>query len=140
MKKTSKAKKSGFEKIFKEAFILTIYVAITLFLFFNIFLSQSIHPTYFQLVNNDQKAAVYYLQSIQKFPQYNIELSNFKNIYGNGLEDSLAAEKNAKKSVIQNFERILNKNQYARDILYSLFLITGRQDYIQQAKAVDPSL
>lgn len=135
------------KNLFKKTLKLTIYVAIILFLLFNIVLSQNIRPEYFQMLSGDQTAVVYYLQSMRRLPQFSSEFNTFKSIYGNSLENAFFRKEEAQKIVIQNLEQILQKNPYSRDVLYSLFwLYRHRGDnkiaeaYLQRAKEVDPML
>lgn len=133
------------KKVFRAAGIYTFYIALALFLFFNIFLSQSISPLYFQMMNDDKKAFVYYLQSIQNLPQFSSELFRLKNTYGNELQNDVYGKEIDEKRMIQKYEQILDKNKYSRDILYSLFFLYDQigdkkiaQEYLERAKTVDP--
>lgn len=142
------------KKIFQAAGKYTFSVAIGLFLFLNIFLSQLVSPIYFQMMNDNQRATVSYLQSIpiksgsvRSLPQFSTELLRQKNIYGNGLVNEIYDKEIKRNELIQNYELLLRKNLLSRDILYSLFLLYDQkgdkkmaQKYLEQARAVDPSI
>lgn len=99
------------------------------------------------MMNEDQKAFVYYLKSIRELPQFSSELFRLKNTYGNQLQNDIYGKEIEEKRLIQNYEQILVKNMYSRDILYSLFLLYSQkgdknvaQEYLDRVKIVDPSL
>jgi DNA-binding SARP family transcriptional activator len=99
------------------------------------------------MINDDQRAGIYYLQSIRKLPQFSLELSKFKNIYGDSFEKAVFAEELSQRDLIQQIEQLLQKNPYSRDLLYRLFFLYDRmgkkipaQEYLQRAKAIDPSI
>ena len=131
--------------VFRTAGKYTFYIAICVFLFLNIFLSRLVSPLYFQIVNDDQKAFVYYLQSIKNLSWFSSELSRLKNTYGNRLENDVFSKEIEEKRLIQNYEQILEKNAYSRDILYSLYLLYNQkgdkimgEKYLIRAKTIDP--
>ncbi len=143
---------SHHKKILRAAGKYTFYIAIGLFLFLNIFLSRFVSPIYFQMMNDNQKATVSYLQSIlvksgsiRSLPQFSTELLRQKNIYGNELENEIYDKEIKQNAMIQNYELLLRKNLLSRDILYSLFLLYDQkgdkkmaQKYLEQSRTVDP--
>ncbi len=131
--------------VFRTAGKYTLYITICVFLLLNMFLSQLISPHYFQMMNDNQKATVYYLQSIQNLSKFSSELLRLKNIYGKELQNDVYGKEIEEKRMIQNYEQILEKNMYSRDILYGLFLLYSERGdkikadkYLEQAKKVDP--
>lgn len=140
--------------IFRTAGMYTFYIAIGLFLLLNIVLSQRISPIFFQMMNDDQKATVSYLRSIpiksgsiRNLPQFSSELLRLKNTYGNGLENDVYDKEIKENKMIQNYEQLLRKNMYSRDILYSLFLLYDQKgdkkmakEYLERAKEIDPNV
>jgi len=135
------------KNVFTKAVALTIFISVSAFLLLNMIFPQMVNPAYFQIMNDNENSAIYYLQSIQHLPQFSSDYLRFKNIYGERLENTMLADKNAQIKMMQQFEQILVKNPYSRDILYSLFLIYERlgnkniaQEYLRRAKEIDPSL
>jgi len=114
---------SHHKRVFKIALFYTLLILIFSFLFFNIILTQLISPVYYQMTNDNQNAVVKYLQSIRQTPQFSSELSKLKNAYGASIENVVFRKETEEKSLIQNYEQILRKNPYARDILLSLFFL-----------------
>lgn len=142
-----KKQKTKTNNIFTATVKYTFLIAVLCFLFINIILSQSISPTYFQMMNEDKNAVISYLATMRFSPLFPSELLKLKNIYGNGLENEVFGKEAAEKQVIQKYEQILQKNMYARDILYRLFSIFKEKgdtklatDYFQRAKEIDPVL
>lgn len=135
------------ENVVRTALKYTFFIGILVFLFLNVFLSQYVPPLYFQFMNDGQNAAAYYLQLIRPLHQFSSELARLSNIYGKGLEDAAYGREIEEKILIQNYEQILQKNPYARDILlrlFSMYIEKGDKklalEYLQRAKEVDPSL
>jgi tetratricopeptide (TPR) repeat protein len=135
------------KKVVKKTLFLTSCAGVIAFLIINIILSQLIDSSYFRMINDDQRAGIYYLQSIRKLPQFSLELSKFKNIYGDSFEKAVFAEELSQRDLIQQIEQLLQKNPYSRDLLYRLFFLYDRmgkkipaQEYLQRAKAIDPSI
>ncbi len=133
--------------IFKTAGKYTLYVCVFSFLLFNAILSQVVPPAYFQMMNDNQDSVAYYLQSIRSLPQFPSELSRLESVYGKGLEGNVFSKEIGEKKLIQKYEQILDKNPYAKEVLYSLYLLYGQkggtklaQEYFERAKAVDPTL
>ncbi len=135
------------KRVFRTASRYTLHICIWSFLLFNILFSQAVSPFYFQMANDSQDAAVYYLQSIRPLPQFSSELARLKNVYGTRLENSVFVKETEEKILIQNYEQMLQKNPYARDILLSLFSIYNKignkelaLEYLGRAKNIDPLL
>ena len=123
------------------------YIFIFAFCFLNLISSYSISPLYFQFINNDETATVNFLQKINSLPDYKRILEMNNNIYGLTIEEQIFAKNNQKKEMINDLEQKLLINPKSRDILYSLYqlyLEEGNEnlanDYLRQAKEVDPSV
>ncbi len=119
---------------------------LTIFLIFNIASSQIISPAYYDLVEGGRKNAAEYLKRIRSLPVFENELERHKKIYGEIIVKDVFEEENAVEEEIKNFERILEKNTYSRDILYSLYLLNIRKgdekaatEYLEQVRKIDPS-
>jgi len=124
-----------------------IVVIILFFLTINIVFSQKISLIYFQIINDDKKAVINFLQKIKTFPEFKKILEMNKNIYGKTIEKETFRQENNKKLMINNLEHILIKNPKARDVLYSLYLLYKEkgdnltaEKYLKQAKEVDPMI
>lgn len=120
---------------------------ISFLLIFNIIFSQTISPIYFQMIDNNKKAIVSFLEKIKTFPEFQKILEMNKNIYGKTIENETFRQENEKKLMMNNLEQILTKNPKARDILYSLFLLYKEkgdnltaEKYLKHAKEIDPSI
>lgn len=135
------------KKTFGRAIVLTALITVFSFLLLNIIVSQLISPAYFELVNDDQQAALYYLRSIRQHANYSSELTRLTAMYGDSFKDLVLAEEANQIAMFQKLEQILGKNPYARDILFDLFLLYDRignknlaQQFLMKAKAVDPAI
>lgn len=137
--------KNTFQKlnIFNFLFVILIFA----FLFLNLINSQVISPIYFQMVNNNKKSTVTFLQKIKDLPEYQKILEMNNDIYGNTVKDEIFRQENKQKEVINNLEQKLIINPKARDVLYSLYqlyLAEGNKnkaaDYLRRAKEVDPGI
>ncbi len=135
------------EKIVKKSKILKLGICIVLFFFliFNLISSQVISPLYFQLVSNNKKAVISFLEKIKTFPEFQKILEMNKNIYGKTIEEETFRQENDKNLMMNNLEQKLMINPKARDILYSLFLLSKEkgdtkmaEKYLRRAKTVDP--
>jgi hypothetical protein len=127
-------------KIFTEAALLTAALGLFFFLLFNILFSQSVAPLYFQLINENKNAVLGFLKKIKPLPEFKSEWKKYEAVYGKTIRNDVFRQEIEQKQMIQKLEQMLAKNPKARDVLYSLFLLTGDQKYLQQAKAVDPSI
>ena len=123
------------------------FIFIFAFLFLNFAFSQLISPLYLRFVNNDKKATISFLQKIKTLSEYQKILEMNNNIYGPTVREEIFQRENKKKVMINNLEQQLTINPKARDILYSLYklyLADGNKkladDYLRQAKEVDPNL
>ncbi len=130
-------------KIFNFLFVILIFT----FLFLNFVFSQIISPIYFQMINNDEKVVISFLEKIKTFPEFQKILEMNKNIYGKNVEKEVFQQENEKKLLINNLEQQLAINPKARDVLYSLYKLylaeedkKQANDYLRRAKEVDPSL
>lgn len=117
----------------------------TIFLIFNIVSSQIISPTYYNLIEGGRKNAAAYLKKIRGLPVFENELERHKKIYGESIIKDVYEEENAIEQKIKNFERILDKNAYSRDILYSLYLLNVEKgdeksaaEYLDRVRQIDP--
>lgn len=126
---------------------LSIFIVFFFFLIFNLISSQVISPLYFQLVSNNKKATINFLEKIKTFPEFQKILEMNKNIYGKTVEEETFRQENKKRLMINNVEQILTKNPKARDVLYSLYLLYKEkgdsltaEKYLRQAKEVDPGI
>ena len=123
------------------------FILIFAFLFLNFVFSQLISPLYLRFVNNDKKATISFLQKIKSLPEYQKILEMNDSIYGQTIREEIFQQENKKKVMTNNLEQQLTINPKARDILYSLYklyLADGNKkladDYLRQAKEVDPNL
>ena len=126
---------------------LSIFTIFFVFFIFNLISSQMISPLYFQLVSNNKKAIVNFLEKIKILPEFQKILEMNKNIYGKTVEEETFRQENEKKLMINNLEQKLMINPKERDILYSLYLLYKEkgdnltaEKYLKQAKEVDPSI
>lgn len=115
-----------------------LMLILTVFLLANIIQSQTIASIFFPMVNGHRLSAVEFLKKIRRESIFTSELKKFQNIYGKSIEDEVFYEERKRNQIIKNLEQILEKNPQARDVLYSLYLLTNDQKYLQRAKAVDP--
>lgn len=129
--------------------VTTIFLALILavFLFFNIIQSQNLSSLYFQLVNEDKKAAVGFLKKIKALSPFKNFLEINKNIYGNAIKEEVFSEEKERNLTIKNLEQILEKNPKTRDVLYGLYLLNAdlgnkiqAEEYLRRAREVDPTL
>ncbi len=121
------------------------FLLIFFYIFLNILFSQLISPLYFQLVKEDKKAVINFLQKIKNSAYFSPFLDKSKNIYGTQIEQEVFAEDNKRKETIAKFESFLQKNPKSRDLLYNLYLLyneagnkTKAEDYLERAKEIDP--
>lgn len=119
---------------------IIFFFVLFVFLIFNIAFSQSIYPTYFQLINENENAVISFLTKIKSLPVFSSELKKYETVYGKTIGDDVFREEREQKLAIEKLEQILEKNPYSRDVLYSLFFLTHKQKYLQQAKEVDPTI
>ncbi len=149
MKDNIKDQKSKIKNTVQKSKILRFFIVVS-FLFFlilNLIYSQTISPIYFQMINNNKKAVVSFLEKIKTFPEFQKILEMNKNIYGKTVGEETFRQENEKKLMINNLEQKLMINPKARDILYSLFLLYKEKGdnltakkYLKQAKEVDPAI
>jgi len=128
-------------KIFK----LSIFTVLFFFLIFNLISSQVISPLYFQLVSNNKKSVISFLEKIKTFPEFQNIFEMNKNIYGKTVEEETFRQENNKKLMINNLEQQLIINPKARDILYSLYQLylaeedtVKAEEYLKRTREVDP--
>lgn len=149
VKTTAGKQKSNIKNTVQKLKILklSIFIVFFFFLIFNLISSQVISLLYFQLVSNNKKATVNFLEKIKTFPEFQKILEMNKNIYGKAIEKEVFRRENDKKLLINNLEQILIKNPKARDVLYSLYLLYKErgdnltaEKYLRQAKEIDPSV
>ena len=124
-----------------------VFVALCLFLIFNLVSSQAISPLYFQFVGNNKNSAIDLLEKIKKFPEFQKILEMNKNIYGITIEKEVYRQENDEISMINNLEQQLRINPKAKDILYRLYLLYKEkgnnltaEKYLKQAQELDPTL
>jgi len=127
--------------------VFGLVIVLFLYLFFNVFSSQTISPVYFGVVNKDKKEVVQYLKTIRQQPLFISELQKYKNIYGNNIENGVFSEEKQKIDEIKNLEQILEKSPYSRDVLYRLYLLNKdlgnkqmTEEYLNRAKEIDPTI
>lgn len=131
----------------KQWLYKSFYLLMFFLLLVNFLSSQIISPIYFQIVNNDKKAVISFLEKIKNFPEFQNILEMNKNIYGKTVEEETFRQENDKKLMINNLEQKLRINPKARDVLYSLYqlyLSEGNKkkagEYLRLAREVDPSI
>lgn len=123
-------------------FIGTVYLVI------NIYLTQSLPPLFYNLVNkNEAKNAVEFLKKINKDDSFADQLSYYKSEVATNIENQVLEDYNRRKIELSEYEKLLVKNDKSRDILVKLALlnyenenIKGAFDYYQKAKVLDPLL
>ncbi len=131
-------------KIFYPLVLLTF----GFFTLINIYFSQTLHPLFFNLTNNQKKTdAVLFLKKIKGTKEFPQQLQYFKNIYGQDIEKEVFTDETRRKEEVKNLETILLKNEKARDILVKLAILyfedgnlIKAKDYYQRAKAIDPMI
>ena len=130
-------------KLLKSLFVFFIFILLII----NLISSQTISPIYFQMINNNKKAVVSFLEKIKTFPEFQKILEMNKNIYGKTVEEETFRQENKKRLMINNLEQKLIKNPKARDVLYSLYLLYKEkgdnltvEKYLKQAREVDPAI
>lgn len=124
----------------KQTLKALLVILVSAFLFLNLISSQLISSLYFGFINNDKTATISFLQKIKKLPEYQNVLNMNNNIYGNSVKEEILRQENKKKEVIYNLEQQLIINPKARDVLYSLYKLTKDDNYLKQARKVDPML
>jgi len=134
-------------KIIKQYLKIYLCVLVFLILILNIISSQSISFIYFKFVNNDKPLTIAFLQKIKTLPEYEKILEMNNNIYGSTVKAEIIRQENTKKDLINNLKQQLTINPKARDVLYSLYQLnlaegntTKANNYLRQAKAVDPNI
>jgi len=146
MKENIKDQKSKIKNTDQRSKILRFFIVVIIlfFLTINIVFSQKISLTYFQIINDDKKAVINFLQKIKTFPEFQKILEMNKNIYGEAIKNEVFKEENKKRVLINNLEQKLRINPKARDILYSLYLLYKErgdnltaENYLRQAREVD---
>jgi tetratricopeptide (TPR) repeat protein len=123
------------------------FCLLSVFLLVNMFASQFISPLYFQLVKEDKKAVVNFLNKIKNLPVFSSFLETNKNIYGGSLQQEVFAESLKRKQKIAGLEILLQRNPKSRDLLYNLHLLYNEEgdkikaeEYLRKAKEIDPSI
>jgi len=126
---------------------LRLLPAVFLFIFLglNIFFSQNISPIFYGLTNFDRKSVVLFLQKIRNQDDFKNQLNYFEEFFGTSLKNDVFAKELSRETRIKEFEQILKKNHYSRDVLYGLYqlyLEKGERnkagEYLRQARAIDP--
>ncbi|OGK21455.1 hypothetical protein A2866_02055 [Candidatus Roizmanbacteria bacterium RIFCSPHIGHO2_01_FULL_39_8] len=124
--------------IFGISFLL-VYLSV------NILSSQLISPLYFQIIKEDRKSFIVFLEKIKDFSSFPYFLGMHKRIYGNRIEQDVFAKEVKRKETIQNLELFLTRNPKSRDILYRLSLLyrdegnqTKADEYLNKARVIDP--
>ncbi len=138
--------KKPIENKTKKSFNKFYFIKYFIFLFFGFFLlaniifSQNLSEIFFGLVNFEKKSVINFLEKIRQEKNFFSQLKFYENIYGKEIKDQVFQKENEKKQMIKKLEQVLKKNPKSRDILYSIFLLTNDEKYLQQAKAVDPEI
>ena len=143
-----KTKKSDTGKyIFPITYKPFLFFLVLLFLLFNIAASQFIDGAYYGLINGDRKSAVTFLKSIRGLSIFDKEVEKQKKEHGQIIVDEVFREENEKKEMLNNFDLILERNPYSRDILYSQYLIyldygdrVIAETYLKRAQEIDPAI
>ena len=124
-----------------------LFASVFLFLILNLVFSQTISPLYFQLVTENKKATLSFLEKIKQLPFFERELKNAEKVYGQGVYDEVFKSERERKLKIKNLEQALEKNSLSRDVLYSLYLLykdhgdeSKAQEYFNRAKTIDPNI
>ena len=145
--KTSSFAKASEDKQKSKILKFVFFVVVFIFLTSNLISSQTVSPIYFQIVNNDKKAVIGFLEKIKTFPEFQKILEMNKNIYGKTVEEETFRQENDKKIMINNLEQKLLINPRARDVLYGLYQLYSSEGntkmaekYLEQAREIDPAI
>lgn len=146
-KKIKKEKNISFLIYFKKFFLVSAFVLMFVFLGLNIYFSQNISPLFLTITDYYYPTVVEFLKKIKKTPYFSEELTKFKKIYGQRVEDDVFFEDIEQEKKIEKLKSLLKLNPDSRDLLYNLYLlykekgdeITAKK-YLQKAKAIDPWL
>jgi len=140
-------KRSSFEINYRLLAKSVFFAFLSLVLLSNIVVSQTTHPLYFQIINDDKKAVVEFLKKIKPIAEFPYFFEMSKKIYGEEIEKDVFAETWERKAMIIKLEQLLVKNPKARDVLYGLYLLYHKEgnkikanEYLDKAKEIDPSL
>lgn len=131
--------------IIKRMGLYIFLFCIFIFLLINLSFSQFISPIYFGLMNQDKKASIEFLKKIKSKPEFNKELTKYKNIYGSDIEKEVFQEDMERKIKISKLKNILKQNNKAIEVLFGLYLLykeegntTKANYYFNQAREIDP--
>lgn len=127
----------------KKALYIAVGGLLLMFLMLNNTSSQSISPLYFSLVSKDADAAVSFLQQIKQLPDF----SSYKSLFSLDIQKQFLNEEVRQTAEIARFERLLQKNPFARDVLHDLSLLYNQagnknkaQEYLRKTVAIDPNV
>ena len=128
-------------------FVVFTIVFLSLFLFTNIYHSQTINPLYFELINEDKKSVVQFLKKTIKISEFNLIFKMAQDNYGKSLENEVFWQKKGRENQINKLEGVLKVNQKAKDVLYGLYLENKSDgnkikanEWLSKAKKIDPAL
>ncbi|OGK19920.1 hypothetical protein A3C23_04435 [Candidatus Roizmanbacteria bacterium RIFCSPHIGHO2_02_FULL_37_13b] len=132
----------------KELFLAFALSLTTLFCIANIYLTQDLSPLLFAVsYDARQDAAIMLLRLLNKQSIYKEQLTLFKSIHGEKIEEKVTAEQNLRHQKINQLLSLLKKNPFARDVLLNLAYIyyqdgniSSSNHYYNLAKQVDPLL
>ncbi len=122
--------------------IVLLFVLLTL----NIYVSQTIHPLYFQFIKEDLKSAITLTKKVRSLPEGRSIRVMQTAIYGDELNGVLVADETKTETDIAKYEQALVQNPQARDVLYNLYILYKHKldpkadDYLQRLQAIDPAI
>ncbi len=133
--------------LFKRYSLVIIVFFVFIWLAANIFSSQYVSPDYVGVVGNQKQSVISYLRKIKTWPKFMTELNNYKETYGDILEEEVFKIDRERKEKIGKLEEFLTKNNQARDVLYGLYILYKEEgdnskatEYLNRAKEIDPTL
>ncbi|MBI4974083.1 hypothetical protein HZC27_05745 [Candidatus Roizmanbacteria bacterium] len=128
-------------------FLYGVFIVFFVFIMINLVASQNISPLYFQMINDEKRAAATYLTDIRKLPLFSSELLRYKNNYGQEVEREVFKIEEARRKNITKLERALKDNPSSRDLLYNLSILYREAgddikagEYLKLAKEIDPNI
>ncbi len=149
LKKISHIKRQN-TKVFLNKVGIIKFIAVFfagIFLTSNIFASQSLPFIFEKIINFDKNSTIIFLKKIKDTQFFTQQLQYFEEVYQQPLSKLVFYEENQQKQEIIKLKQILEKNPYARDVLYRLFQNYQQladqkkaQQYLEKAKAIDPQL
>lgn len=118
-----------------------------LFVILNAAVSQVYPSLYYQSLTNERETAVPYLKSIQSLPSFASALDDLSSTYGESVREGVYYDDSKRQTYISELEALALQNPSSRDVNYQLSILYQQkgdtaksQEYLQKARAIDPSL